>query len=162
MFVENCRPDDVSCDRNIFRTSIHAHHTVLPARTGPVLFTSSKCKFAIPVRDALLQYALEQASLDPLVHAIGYRHGPDLEVPKVSLAGVVINRADGTNYLLNVCEKRPERTREELARLDHTLGWYGLAGTINPTHPTSSVNLCSRTRAWSGTTKTTMSRWRTG
>ena len=91
----------------------------------PFSFTSPKCKVAIPVREALLRYALQQASLDPLVRAIRYRKAPEIECPKVSLNGVVLDRFDG-NFLLKVCETRPKRSKEELARLTYALGRYGL------------------------------------
>jgi hypothetical protein len=91
----------------------------------PFTFTSPKCKVAIPVREALLRYALQQASLDPLVRAIRYHKASEIECPKVSLTGVVLDRLDG-NFLLKVCETRPKRSEEELARLTYALGRYGL------------------------------------
>jgi hypothetical protein len=91
----------------------------------PFTFISPKCKVAIPVREALLRYALQQASLDPLVRAIRYRKASDIECPKVSLTGVVLDCVDG-NFLLKVCETRPKRSEEELARLTYALGRYGL------------------------------------
>jgi hypothetical protein len=91
----------------------------------PFSFTSPKCKVAIPVREALLRYALQQASLDPWVRAIRYRKASDIECPKVSLTGVVLNRVDG-NFLLRVYERRPARSEDELARLTYALGRYGL------------------------------------
>jgi hypothetical protein len=92
----------------------------------PFTFISPKCEVAIPVREALLRYALQQASLDPLVRTIRYRKALDIECPKVSLTGVVLNRVDGKNFLLKVCETRPKRSEEELARLTYALGRYGL------------------------------------
>jgi hypothetical protein len=91
----------------------------------PPLFTSPKCSVAIPVHDVLLRYALEQASLDSSVRSINYRTGPQIECPRISLAGAVLCRADGA-FLLRVCETRPERSDEEVVRLAHALKRYGL------------------------------------
>lgn len=91
----------------------------------PLLFTSCKCRAAIPVYDALLRYALEQASLDPSVREIRYRTGPQIECPPMSLAGVVLRREDGT-FLLRVHQTRPERSDEEDARLNFVLQQHGL------------------------------------
>src|ERR1700737_1665986 len=93
--------------------------------TGPVFFASSKCKVAIPVREVLLRYALQQASLESTVRAIRYRKASDLQCPQVSLTGVVLDRVDG-NFLLKVCERRPERSDEEVARLAYALESNGL------------------------------------
>jgi hypothetical protein len=94
------------------------------ATAGP-FFTSPKCKVAISVREALLRYAIQQAILDSLVRAIRYRKGLELQCPKVSLTGVVLDRVDG-NFLLKVCETRPKRSEKDLARLTYALGRYGL------------------------------------
>jgi hypothetical protein len=91
----------------------------------PPLFTSPKCRVAIPIRNVLLRHALEQASLEPSVRAIHYRTGPQIECPRISLAGVVLHREDGA-FLLRVCETRPERSDEEVARLTHVLKRHGL------------------------------------
>lgn len=93
----------------------------------PLLFTSCKCRVAIPtpVYDVLLRYALELASLDPSVREICYRMGPQIECPPISLAGVVLRREDGT-FLLRVHQTRPERSDEEDARLNFVLEQHGL------------------------------------
>jgi hypothetical protein len=91
----------------------------------PLLFTSPRCRVAIPVHDPLLRYALEQASLDPSVRGIHYRTGPLVECPAISLAGVVLYREAGA-FLLKVCQTRPSRTEEEVARLTHVLKCHGL------------------------------------
>lgn len=94
-----------------------------PAR--PFLFTSPKCRAAIPVHDILLRYALEQASLDSSVLAIHYRSGPEIECPPVSLSGVVLRRGDSA-YLLRVHQKLPERSQEDYASLKFVLDRHGL------------------------------------
>jgi hypothetical protein len=92
---------------------------------APFSFTSPKCNVAIPGGQGLLRYALQQSSLDPLVRAIRYRKAFDIQCPKVSLSGVILNRVDG-NFLLRVYERRPARSEDELARLTYALGRYGL------------------------------------
>lgn len=91
----------------------------------PFLFTSPKCRAAIPVHDILLRDALEQASLDSTVLAIHYRSGPEIECPPVSLSGVVLRRGDGS-YLLRVAQNRPERSQEDHASLRFVLERHGL------------------------------------
>ncbi len=93
--------------------------------TDPVFFASRKCKIGIPAREVLLRYALQQASLEPMVRAIRYRKASDILPQQVSLTGVVLNRVDG-NFLLKVCERRPYRSEEEAARLDYALKSNGL------------------------------------
>lgn len=90
----------------------------------PAFFTGPKCNVAIPVKDGLLLDALQQASLSPSVRSIGYRTGPQLECPPVSLAGVVLHREDGL-YLLRV-GAQPQRRSEESARLEHVMRRHGL------------------------------------
>ena len=82
----------------------------------PLLFTSPKCRVAIPVDDVLLRYALQQASLDSSVREISYRSGPQLECPAICLAGAVL-RSDSGTFLLSVHETRLDRSEEEIARL---------------------------------------------
>jgi hypothetical protein len=90
------------------------------------LFSASiKCQVAIPVRDVLMRYALQEASLDPSVKRIRYKTGPDIECPRVSLTGVILDCVDGS-FLLKVSERRPKRNAEELACLSHVLKSYGL------------------------------------
>jgi len=91
----------------------------------PSLFTSPKCRVAIPVADAILLDALQQASLAFSVRSIGYRTGPEIECPRVSLAGVVLHREDGV-FLLRVSEARPQRSSDESARLAHVIECHGL------------------------------------
>lgn len=93
-----------------------------PAR--PSFFTGPKSAVAIPVQDVLLLDALQQASLAPSVKSIGYRSGPNIECPPVSLAGVVLHREDGL-FLLRIGE-RPQRSCEENARLAHVMERHGL------------------------------------
>lgn len=95
-------------------------------RTMPSFFVSRKCDIAIPIYQPFLRLALEQAALDPSVRAIHYRTGPEIECPcRVSLRGVVLDRADG-RFLLRVCETRPVRGTDELARLTYVLARHGL------------------------------------
>jgi hypothetical protein len=91
----------------------------------PFLFTSPKCRVAIPVHDVLVRYALEQASLDSSVREILYRNGPQIECPPISLAGVVLRREGGA-FLLRVHETRPERSTEDDARFNFVLERHGL------------------------------------
>ncbi|MVT64842.1 hypothetical protein GPL21_06945 [Bradyrhizobium pachyrhizi] len=91
----------------------------------PSLFVSCKSEIAIPIRQPLLRYALEQAALEPSVRTIRYRTGPDIECPHVSLHGVVLDRVDG-NFLLQVFDHRPERSKDELARVRFALECHGL------------------------------------
>jgi hypothetical protein len=91
----------------------------------PTVFVSCKCETAIPIHQPLLRYALQQAALDPSVRAIRYRTGPDIECPRVSLHGVVLDRADG-RFLLRVYETRPRRSEDELARLIYAIERHGL------------------------------------
>ena len=96
------------------------HHPV--ARS---LFTSPKCRVAIPVHDLLVRCALEQASLDSSVREIQYRSGPQIECPPISLAGVVL-RTEGGTFLLRVHQTRPERSTEDNACLNFVLERHGL------------------------------------
>ena len=91
---------------------------------SPSFFTGPKCSVSIPVQDGLLLDALQQASLSPSVRSIGYRTGPQIECPPVSLAGVVLHREDGL-FLLRLGD-RPQRSCEENARLAHVMGCHGL------------------------------------
>lgn len=91
----------------------------------PLLFTGPKCSVAIPVHDALLLDALQQASLASSVRSIHYRTGPQIECPRLSLAGAVLHREDGV-FLLRVSETRPQRSSDEIARLAHVFQCHGL------------------------------------
>jgi hypothetical protein len=91
----------------------------------PLLFTSPKCSVSIPIHHALLLDALQQASLASSVRSIHYRTGPQIECPRLSLAGVVLHREDGA-FLLRVSETRPQRGSDESARLAHVIERHGL------------------------------------
>jgi hypothetical protein len=94
-------------------------------RAALTFFSSSKCDMAIPVHDALLLYALRQVALDPSVRTIHHRTGPEIECPRVSLEGIVLDRVDGS-FLLRVDETRPERSADESAGLAYALKRHGL------------------------------------
>src|ERR1700760_4625179 len=87
--------------------------------TGSSFFTSPKCRAVIPVGNPVLRYALQQASLDPAVRAIRYKMGPQLECPRISLAGVVLDCPDG-HFLLKVYPTKPTRSEADRDRLDFT------------------------------------------
>jgi hypothetical protein len=89
------------------------------------VFSSAKCKVAIPVRHPLLRDALQQASLEPSVRAIPYRQAPDLHGSEAPLMRVILDRIDGT-FLLVVRETRQRRSDEELAPLQDSLAREGL------------------------------------
>ena len=91
----------------------------------PSLFTSAKCRVAVPVDNHLLRCVLEQASLDASVRAIRYRKGPDIQCPPVSATGVILDRVDGT-FLLKVYRRRPDRSEEDQARVAYALDCIGL------------------------------------
>jgi hypothetical protein len=115
----------------------------------PLLFTSPKCRVAIPVNSPLLRYALEQASLDSSVRQIDYRIGPQIECPPISLAGVVLRREDGS-FLLRVHPGRPKRTDDEDARLNFVLERHGLRLLERVAKDICSEPLFSNSRAvWS-------------
>jgi hypothetical protein len=94
-------------------------------RAALTFFSSSKCDMAIPVHDPLLLYALRQAALDPSVRAIHHRTGPEIECPRISLEGIVLDRVDGS-FLLRVHETRPERNAAESAGMAYALKRHGL------------------------------------
>jgi hypothetical protein len=94
-------------------------------RAALSFFASAKCEMAIPVQDSLLLHALRQAAIDPKVRTIHYRTGPEIECPRVSLEGVVLDRVDGS-FLLRVHETRPERSADEAAGLAYALKRHGL------------------------------------
>jgi hypothetical protein len=93
--------------------------------TTPSFFVTCKSDVAIPIHHPLVRYALQQAALEPSVRAINYQTGPDIECPRVSLHGVVLDRVDG-RFLLRVYETRPERSEDELARLTYAVERHGL------------------------------------
>jgi hypothetical protein len=120
------------------------HNGTIP----PTFFTAPKCKLAIPVRDALLRDALLQASLTPAVRAIRYR-APDLHGAEPSLAGVVLDRTDGS-FLLAVCPTRPWRSDEELVRLTALLQRESLGLLVRDAVDIARDPLFSNARlAWS-------------
>jgi hypothetical protein len=89
------------------------------------LFTSPKCKAAIPVHHFLIRDALAQASLDPSVRSIRYRQTKDLHDRQEELTGIVLNRMDG-DFLLVVCEAQPQRSDWALAHFARVLESNGL------------------------------------
>jgi hypothetical protein len=92
---------------------------------APAFFSGPKCQVAIPVCHVLLRDALQQASLDSSVRAIRYRKTPDVYGAQSTPMSVVIKRIDG-DFLLLVCQTRPQRNSEELARLAGVLESIGL------------------------------------
>ncbi|MET3973020.1 hypothetical protein [Bradyrhizobium sp. S3.9.1] len=90
---------------------------------SPTLFVGPKCRAAIRIFNPLLRYALQQASLEPDVHAI--RKPSDLLGPPIPLKGVVVERIDAT-FFLTVCESRPARSNGELGQLIRALAGNGL------------------------------------
>lgn len=92
---------------------------------GTVLFDSPKCKASVPVRDPLLKSALQQASLDYAVRSIRYQAGSFLDCPRLSLAGIVLDRMDGL-FLLKVYLVKPKRSADEHARIEFALRCNGL------------------------------------
>lgn len=94
-------------------------------RTALTFFSNPKCEMAIAVGDPLLLHALQQAALDRSVRSIHQQVGPEIDCPQVSLAGVVLDRVDGS-FLLGVHEIRPERSAEEATRLEFVLKRHGL------------------------------------
>ncbi|MBP1097511.1 hypothetical protein CT676_38030 [Bradyrhizobium sp. MOS001] len=90
---------------------------------SPTLFVGPKCRAAIRIFNPLLRYALQQASLEPDVHAI--RKLSDLLGPPIPLKGVVLERIDAA-FLLTVCEIRPVRSNAELGQLIRALAANGL------------------------------------
>jgi hypothetical protein len=88
-------------------------------------FTSPKCRTAVPVDNPLTRFTLQQASLDTAVRSIRYEAGLKIECPPISLAGIVLDRVDGT-FLLRVHQTKPWRSAEERARLDYALRCNGL------------------------------------
>jgi hypothetical protein len=102
---------------------MHSHQ--FRHKAAPALFSSPKCKVAIPVQHFRLRDALQQASLDPSVRTIHYRKAPDVYGAQPAQMGVVLEKIDG-DFLLAVCETRPWRTEDELARLADMLEAKGL------------------------------------
>jgi hypothetical protein len=90
-----------------------------------LLFISPKCKVAIPVHNIHTRDALAQASLDATVRAIRYWQAPHLHDRQEGLSGIVLNRIDG-DFLLSICETRPQRSDWELTRLARVLEANGL------------------------------------
>jgi hypothetical protein len=94
-------------------------------RDATSVFVSGKCEIAIPIHQQLLRYALQQASLEPSVHAIHYQTGPEPECPFLPSHCVVLDRLDG-RFLLRACDARPNGNDDEYARLACALERYGL------------------------------------
>ncbi|MEH2488484.1 hypothetical protein [Bradyrhizobium sp. AZCC 2230] len=88
-------------------------------------FFGPKCKVAIPIASLLLRDALREASLDAQVRAIHYRKASNLYGTPPSLMSVVLQRIDG-DFLLAVCERRPQRSAADYERFAGLLASDGL------------------------------------
>lgn len=88
-------------------------------------FSGPKCKIAIPIESLLLRDALREASLDAQVRALQYRKAPNLYGTPPTLMSVVLQRIDG-DFLLAVCERRPQRSAADYERLGELLASDGL------------------------------------
>lgn len=118
-------------------------------RHGAALFSAPKCKVAIPISHVLLRDAIQQASLDPSVRAIHFRKAPDIYGTQSTVMSVILEKIDG-DFLLVVCETRPRRTAEELARLADVLESNGLRLLERDARDIRREPLFSDTRAvWS-------------
>jgi hypothetical protein len=94
-------------------------------RPSQALFSGPKCRVAIPVHNILHRDALQQASLENSVRTIRYRQTPDLHGGQITLTGVILDKVEG-DFLLMVCEARPERSQQEFHRLSELLAFNGL------------------------------------
>lgn len=99
-------------------------HQLLRKAASPT-FSGPKCKVAIPVESLLLRDALREASLDAQVRALHYRKAPNLYGTPPTLMSVVLQRIDG-DFLLAVCDRRPQRPAADYARLSEVLASEGL------------------------------------
>lgn len=89
------------------------------------IFSGPKCKIAIPIESLLLRDALQEASLDAQVRTLQYRKAPNLYGTPPTLMSVVLQRIDG-DFLLAVCERRPQRSAADYERLGELLASEGL------------------------------------
>jgi hypothetical protein len=121
MFFDHHRPKK----RNFPPQHRVMHGNQFRHKAGLGLFAGPKCKVAIPVSHVLIRDAMQQASLDPSVRAIHYRKAPDPYGTQVTPMSVVLERIDG-DFLLAICETRPRRSGEKLARLAGELEVNGL------------------------------------
>lgn len=94
-------------------------------RIARTFFINPKCEMAIAVGDPLLLHALQQAALDCAVRGIHQRVGPEIDCPPVSLAGVVLDRTEGS-FLLRVYDVLPDRSAEQAGGLEFVLKRHGL------------------------------------
>jgi hypothetical protein len=102
----------------------------------PALFVSCKCEIAIPIHRPLLRDAVQQAALEPAVRAIQFRRSPDIECPRISLHGVVLDRVDGRFASTRIRKTTPAQRRG--ARSRHLLAGApppALARTRRARHP---------------------------
>ncbi|QHP68131.1 hypothetical protein EI171_13225 [Bradyrhizobium sp. LCT2] len=102
---------------------MHGNHPLRKAAS--TTFSGPKCKVAIPIESLLLRDALREASLDAQVRALQYRKAPNLYGTPPTLMSVVLQRIDG-DFLLAVCERRPQRSAAEYQRLAEMLASEGL------------------------------------
>ncbi|MDE5444398.1 hypothetical protein GWG65_23695 [Bradyrhizobium sp. CSA207] len=94
-------------------------------KAASTTFSGPKCKVAIPIESLLLRDALQEASLDAQVRALHYRKAPNLYGTPPTLMSVVLQRIDG-DFLLAVCERRPQRSAADYERLGEMLASDGL------------------------------------
>lgn len=94
-------------------------------KAASTTFSSPKCKVAIPIDNVLQRDALLEASLDAQVRALHYRKAPNLYGTPPTLMSVVLQRIDG-DFLLAVCERRPQRSAADYERLSEVLASEGL------------------------------------
>lgn len=102
---------------------MHGNHPLRKA--AATTFNGPKCKVAIPIESFLLRDALREASLDAQVRALQYRKAPNLYGTPPTLMSVVLQRIDG-DFLLAVCERRPQRSATDYQRLAEVLASDGL------------------------------------
>lgn len=94
-------------------------------KAAPSLFFGPKCTVAIPLESFLQLDALREASLDPAVCAIHYRSAPNPYGTPPALRGVVLRKIEG-DFLLTVCQVRPERSAGASSLLADELAASGL------------------------------------
>lgn len=102
---------------------MHGHQILRKAAS--TTFSGPKCRVAIPIESVLQRDALREASLDAAVRSIHYRKAPNPHGMPPTLMSVVLQRVDG-DFLLTVCERRPQRSLADYARLTEVLAAAGL------------------------------------
>ncbi|UWU76593.1 hypothetical protein N2603_43185 [Bradyrhizobium huanghuaihaiense] len=120
MFIDHRRPEH----GHPFPQRQVVRKQVLRKATQP-LFFGPKCTVAVPLESLLQRDALREASLDPTVRAIHYRAAPNPYGKPPALTGVVLHKIDG-EFLLNVCQVRPQRSQASSAVLAEQLAASGL------------------------------------